>query len=79
MTNLQRLEETFTALGIPYTREDKPQRVIVKETVVDRTRVREKADCATSITLGSGVGYACFEAIFYFDADGKFLSHAVYE
>lgn len=89
MTNLEQLKETLTALGINFEEVQEARRVVTKREFIPQGQRAsgamkdayrcEEGTAATVIAIGCGVGYSGFEAVFYFDGAGKFLSHAVYE
>ena len=69
MSDLEELQAIFTKFGIQFTASEcKPQ--YIRDKIID---------CSAVLIIGCGVGYAGCEAEFYFDKDGKFMVHGVWE
>jgi hypothetical protein len=66
VTDLDRFRELFTSCGIEFT-----------ETAGDTDA--SEFPVAVTLVIRTGCGYASFHGDFYFDSDGDFLEHGLWE
>jgi hypothetical protein len=74
MTQLKKLEQLLTELGIPFEkRESQHQAYASEEGMVDASAWED------SIDITEGMGLPGFVASFYFDGDETFLAHRIWK
>lgn len=79
MTNYVQLKTCLIVLGIKFTEDNEPGLVSVNKRFEGGKRIYDDVLVHYRLEIAEGCGYTGFLATFYFDMDGKFIDHGIWE